>query len=225
MKICVALIVSAALLAGCSNPKEASKSNFQHAINDWIEKAPPCLAMPDGTVTAANQKHDSLPVYVEAAAATRPYAEENRQRHIAPLDALVDAGLLHSTRTEIEQGQGIFVGNGGKVAVLAYDLTDKGKAALKDEADKSGFGGMQPRFCYGKPQVDEVTNFTQPADMMGMTLSQVSYSYHLADLPDWTKNAKVQAAFPALATNTAGTRDAKAAVVLTNDGWKHEKAI
>jgi hypothetical protein len=61
--------------------------------------------------------------------------------------------------------------------------------------------------------------------MMGMTLSQVSYKYHLADLPAWAKNAKVKAAFPDLARNTAESLDAKAAVVLTNDGWKHEKAI
>lgn len=60
---------------------------------------------------------------------------------------------------------------------------------------------------------------------MGMKLSQVSYKYRLADLPDWSKNAKMIAAFPDLARNTADSLEAKAAVVLTNDGWKHEKAI
>lgn len=61
--------------------------------------------------------------------------------------------------------------------------------------------------------------------MMGMTISQVSYKYHLADLPDWAKNPKVKSAFPDLARSTAESLDAKAALVLTKDGWKHEKAI
>ncbi len=70
-----------------------------------------------------------------------------------------------------------------------------------------------------------MTNLTQPADMIVMPLSQVSYKYHLTDLPDWAKNPKMKAAFPDLARNTAESLDGRVAVVLTNDGWKHEKAI
>jgi hypothetical protein len=44
-------------------------------------------------------------------------------------------------------------------------------------------------------------------------------------LPDWAKNPKVKSAFPDLARSTAESLYAKAAFVLTNDGWKHEKAI
>jgi hypothetical protein len=45
--------------------------------------------------------------------------------------------------------------------------------------------------------------------MMGMTISQVSYKYHLADLPDWAKNPKVKSAFPDLARSTAESLDAR----------------
>ncbi|WP_267397015.1 MULTISPECIES: hypothetical protein [unclassified Sphingomonas] len=224
MKVVPVIALSIIALAGCSNPKEANKSNFEHAINEWIEKGPPCLDVPNGTVTAPGQKYDALPAYVEAAPKTQPFAEESRQRRLAPLDALVDAGLMKKTPTEIEQ-QNMFGGAERKVAVIAYDFTNEGKAAFSGDAGPSAMGGKRSGLCYGKPHVDEVTNFTQPADMMGMTLSQVSYKYHLADLPAWTKNPKVKAAFPDLARNTAESLDAKAAVVLTNDGWKHEKAI
>jgi hypothetical protein len=225
MKTLVILAASSALLARCSNPKEANKGNFQHAIGEWIEKSPPCLSMPDGSVTVAKQTPGELPLYVEATPASQPFSEESRQRHLAPLDALVNAGLLKSSRTEVEQGQSMFGNDTKKVAVFAYDFTDKGKSAFKEEAQKSSFGGTHSGFCYGKPEVDEVTQFTQPGDMMGMTISQVSYKYHLADLPDWAKNPKVKAAFPDLARNTADNLESKAALVLTNDGWKHEKAI
>jgi hypothetical protein len=224
MKVVPVFALSVIALAGCSNPKEANKSNFEHAVNEWIEKLPPCLDVPNGTVTAPGQKYDALPAYVEAVPKTQPFAEESRQRRLAPLDALVDAGLMKKTPTEIEQ-QNMFGGAERKVAVIAYDFTNEGTAAFKDDAGSSTMGGKRSGLCYGKPHVDEVTNFTQPADMMGMTLSQVSYKYHLADLPAWAKNAKVKAAFPDLARNTAESLDAKAAVVLTNDGWKHEKAI
>lgn len=224
MKFVAVLALPIIALAGCSNPKEASKSNFEHAINDWIEKGPPCLDIPDGTVTAPGQKYDALPAYVEATPRTQPFAEESRQRRLAPLDALVDAGLFKKATTEIEQ-QNMFGGAERKVAVIAYDFTDAGKAAFSEDAGESIMGGKRSGLCYGKPHVDEVTNFTQPADMMGMTLSQVSYTYHLADLPAWANNPKVKAAFPDVARNTAKSLEAKAAVVLTNDGWKHEKAI
>lgn len=224
MKVVPFLALSITALAGCSNAKEANKSNFAHAINDWIEKGPPCLNVPDGTVTAPGQKYDALPAYVEATPMKQQFAEEARQRRLAPLDALVDAGIMKKLTTEIEQ-RNMFGGAERKVAVIAFDLTDRGKAAYSKDAGPSTMGGKRTGLCYGKPHVDEVTNFTQPSDMMGMTLSQVSYKYHLTDLPDWAKNPKVKAAFPDLARNTAESLDGKAAVVLTNDGWKHEKAI
>lgn len=224
MKIVPLLALSIAALAGCSNAKEANKSNFARAINDWIEKGPPCLNVPDGTVTAPGQRYDALPAYVEAVPRKQQFAEEARQRRLAPLDALVDAGIMKKSTIEVEQ-RNMFGGAERKVAVIAYDLTDQGKAAYSKDAGSSTMGGKRTGLCYGKPHVDEVTNFTQPADMMGMTLSQVSYKYHLVDLPAWVNNSKVKAAFPDLARNTAESLDGKAAVVLTNDGWKHEKAI
>lgn len=30
-----------------------------------------------------------------------------------------------------------------------------------------------PSFCYGEPQVKEIVRFTEPGEMMGMTVSQV----------------------------------------------------
>lgn len=180
--------------------------------------------MPDGTVTAPGQKYDALPAYVEAAPKSQPFAEEARQRRLAPLDALVDAGLMKKAPAEIKQ-ENMFGGAEKNMAVIAYDFTDKGRGAFKEDAGQSVMGGRRSGLCYGKPHVDEITNFTQPADMMGMTLSQVSYTYHLEDLPDWATNPKVKAAFPDVARNTAQSLEAKATVVLTNDGWKHEKAI
>lgn len=60
---------------------------------------------------------------------------------------------------------------------------------------------------------------------MGMTVSQVEYSYQLKNLPEWAKSKPMQEAFPQLARDSADTLEGKAAVVLMNEGWVHEKAM
>ncbi|WP_157009878.1 hypothetical protein [Sphingobium sp. YBL2] len=43
-------------------------------------------------------------------------------------------------------------------------------------------------------------------------------------MPSWAGNAKLTAAYPELERNTAESLEGKAAVILTNEGWVHEKA-
>lgn len=53
-----------------------------------------------------------------------------------------------------------------------------------------------PSFCYGEPAVKEIVRFTEPGDMMGMTVSQVEYTYQLKNMPEWAKSKAMQAQFP-----------------------------
>jgi len=92
MKVFPILTLSTIALAGCSNPKEANKSNFEHAINEWIEKGPPCLDVPDRTVTAPGQKYNALPAYVEATPRRNPSRKSPDRgglRHLRPLSMRV----------------------------------------------------------------------------------------------------------------------------------------
>lgn len=218
-----AIAALALLSAACSNPKAANKNNFQHAIQDWIGDHPPCIDVPGGDVDAANSSA-GLPRYMTADASPNQFTNDAHKKRLAPLNVLVDAGLLKVTPTTITEQSWMPGIAGRKVNVLAYDLTDKGKAALPKAGGTSTIGGGGASLCYGKPTVDEVTQFTEPGDMMGIKASQVSYRYHLAALPDWAKNAKVRAAFPKIEQDSATSLEGKAAVVLTNEGWKHERA-
>lgn len=209
-------------LAACSNPKEASKGNFEHAINAWIEKNPPCLNLPDSTVTPDGAGDAAFPRYVDASPVTARFAIENRQRRQAPFDALVDAGLMKVQETRIPVK--MMFGGAKEVPVRAYDLTDAGKKAVSSEGEKSAFGPPRQKLCYGTPTVDEIVQFTEPADALGVKMSRVTYRYHLKDLPDWAQNAKMRAAFPRLEKESAEGLDASAVVVLTNEGWVHEAA-
>jgi hypothetical protein len=211
------------LLASCADPKAASNANFEHVINAWVEKHPPCITIPWGDAQEGDGSRMDFPRYKESTPQKLAFMEDARKKQVDQFDALVEAGLLKSSPTQITRK--IAFGGDKNVAVTAYDLTDKGKAALEKDEKGVPLSGARTAFCYGKPHVDEVTQFTEPGDMMGMKVSQVSYRYHLEDLPDWAKSSRIKAAFPDIERNTAESLDGKAAVVLTGDGWKHEKEI
>ena len=82
-----------------------------------------------------------------------------------------------------------------------------------------------PSFCYGEPAVKEIVRFTEPGDMMGMTVSQVEYTWQLKNMPEWARSKAMQATFPQLERDNADTLKDKDAVVLMNEGWVHEKAM
>lgn len=60
--------------------------------------------------------------------------------------------------------------------------------------------------------------------MMGMTVSQVEYTWELKNMPEWAKSKAMQAQFPQLARDNAEVLEDKDVVVLMNEGWVHEKA-
>ncbi|MCH4267227.1 MAG: hypothetical protein LKF80_02365 [Brevundimonas sp.] len=224
MRSGIVLAAVAALVAGCSNPKAADKKNFETAINDWISKNPPCLSLPSGSVRAAGRPADAgvFPHYVEAAVSEHPMRLENQKKAAAPFEALAAAGLLKGEPTEITQS-GYFAGPQPKMAVIAYTLTPEGEKAFSEKGNSRMMA--DPSFCYGEPAVKEIVRFTEPGEMMGMMVSQVDYTWQLNNMPEWAKSKAMQDVFPQLARDTAETLEGKAIVVLTNDGWVHEKAM
>lgn len=224
MRSFVAVAAVAVLVAGCADPKAASKKNFETALNDWISKNPPCLALPSGNVRDADRASDAgvFPLYVEVANSEHPLRMENQKKAAKPFEVMAEAGLLKGEPAEIEPaGYGV---SRGKQAVVAYSLTPEGEKAFSEKGPASRWSST-PSFCYGEPSVKEIVRFTEPGDMMGMTVSQVEYTYQLKNLPEWAKSKPMQEAFPQLARDNADTLQDKDVVVLMNEGWVHEKAM
>jgi hypothetical protein len=224
MRSVAILVAVAALVAGCSNPKAADKKNFETAINDWISKNPPCLSLPHGSVRAADRPADAeiFPLYVEAAVSDHPMRLENRRKAAAPFEVLAAAGLLKGEPAEIAQS-GYFGGPQPKLAVVAYTLTPEGEKAFSEKGNSRLIA--TPSFCYGEPDVKEIVRFTEPGEMMGVTVSQVDYTWQLKGMPEWAKSKAMREAFPQLTRDNVDSLEGKAAVVLTNEGWVHEKAM
>ncbi|QKH36418.1 hypothetical protein FOC84_16240 [Achromobacter pestifer] len=187
-------------LAACGSAKDANKSNFSKAIQAYLDTQKGlCAAIPARGLpfTLANQ--DML-------------GGQSKKR----ADALVDAGLLSKRDTEIKA----MFGNKMEPAT-EYQVTDTGKKFLV--ADGASTLAGQDAFCTGKYTVVGVDNFTEPSDMMGVKLSQVNYHYKVDGADGWAKSEGMRANYKNISEQTQGDIQGKAAVILTNDGWMHER--
>ncbi len=225
MRCLVLLATMAFAVSACSDdPKAASKQNFQSAINAYIQQQPACLSIPRSGVKPDGESPPAFPRYVSIAPATTELPRQNLQQAQASFEALVEAGLMSAAETTIKVSD-LWGRRAVDVPVRAYSLTAEGQKALSVVGEQTAFMSPDQRLCYGKPTVDDVIRFTEPAEMMGMKVSHVSYRYRLADVPAWARHPAMQAAFPQLQRDTAGPLEAKAAVVMTSEGWIHEAAF
>jgi hypothetical protein len=202
-KSAVFVLSAAALLAlsACGSKKDANKSNFADAIQDYLNTTKGvCVALPRKEAPFALEKKGG-------------FFLSNEPQKAA---ALVSAGLLSASETEMP---GLFANQ--KVAATQYALTDEGKKYLV-KGGSGNLGGFDA-FCGGKLKVKEVQNFTEPADMFGTKISQVNYSMVAEDVPGWAKQPAVQAAYPEVKLGLDEPSASKAVLVATNEGWMHER--
>jgi len=153
-KVGVIAVVASSILviAGCGSKQDANKSNFQSAIQDYLNtKNGVCVMVPAKEVPFTLQKTGGMNFINEPEKAA----------------ALVSAGLLSAKDTQVKAAFG-----NQMVAGIQYSLTDEGKKYLVKGA--AGNVGNWDAFCGGKYKVKEVENFTQPADMFGTKISQVN---------------------------------------------------
>lgn len=195
----VTVLAGAVLVLGaCSNPREASKANFSRAIQAYLDGQPGlCAALPANEVPFTLAEQDLFP--------------QNKTR----ADALVQAGLLSAQPTEVKQP----FGNGTRPAT-EYRATALGERFLEPQAPKTLV--QRAAFCSGTYQVQDVSNFTEPGELMGVKLSHVEYTYTVKDGDDWTRADALRSAYPELAKHTQDSVASKATVILTHDGWVHE---
>ncbi|MFM0219787.1 MULTISPECIES: hypothetical protein [Paraburkholderia] len=188
-------------LAGCGSKQDANKSNFQAAIQDYLDtKKGVCVMVPAKELPFTLQKSGGMNFINEPEKAA----------------ALVGAGLLSAKDTQVKAAFG-----NQMVAGVEYSLTDEGRKYLVKGA--AGNLGNWDAFCGGKYKVKDVENFTQPADMFGTKISQVNYLYEVDDAPAWAKQPAIQAAYPSVQHDLSGAPGDKAVLVATNDGWMHER--
>ncbi|MCY1278086.1 hypothetical protein D9M68_362420 [compost metagenome] len=195
-------------LAGCGSPKDANKGNFERAIQSYLDTQPQTICASVAGIEPPFLLPKDTPL---------------KQRELKQLDALADAGLLSRSDTQVEVEQGFMTVKKVQVPGYQYAITDAGKPFFKT-GKKQAWGYDRGAFCFGQPKVEAVQSFTEPADMMGMKISKVTYVYQVAGVPAWADNPAVTSAYPQLAAEAKRT-EGKAVLVLTDSDWVHEKLL
>lgn len=194
----VAISTIALNVAACSSPKVANKSNFSRAIQTYLDtKNGLCAAIPGEGLTFTLVELDMV-----------------SDRRGA--DALVEAGLLSKRATEVKHRY-----LDKMVPGTEYQTTKKGKKFLVPK----GADRYEAAFCTGRYKVVSVDNFTEPSDMMGAKISRVTFRYTVEDAEDWARSEGVLANYRNFAKQTQGDISESAALILTNDGWLHERML
>jgi len=195
-------LMTAVALAGCGDPKEATKANFKQGLNAFFDKNCALLTPTRLTVNLLGQSPTTFPIIIQ----TAPMANPDTPR----LVALAASGLLHqgAEQTTVNMFRQVEVSK-------PYTLTDKGKALWKPS---NAMGQGSPAgFCAGHMQVDDVDSFTDPVVQGGMKVSTVSFRAHTV-YDAWTQAPDVQEAFRNELSHTAPA-PLTLLMVLMSDGW------
>lgn len=196
--ITVALMLA---LAACTpNTKTASKETFAAAAQKYLDAHPMC--QPVNFIPP-----EKLPGYVMLppnffSDSTEPPKLENllKQSRHARINAFLTLGFISVEVKSLKTDT-------GNDFVLALDFTAKGRAFANPNQPDAAM------FCYAKAKVVEVTQFTEPTESNGVTVSQVAYTTELTDIQPWAK-------IPELNIHLKTEPQIKSGeFVLTGEGW------
>ncbi len=196
--ICTAAL---SLLAGCDDPLDANKTNFQKVLQSYNDAHPVCASI-------------SFKLPIEF----RSDSDATRKQQLEPL---VTAGLI-SVET-IQKNDSAAPGQERAADYLRYAPTSVGEKVIRKGAN-SFLGGTD--ICFARRKVVNVESFTEPVEVMGMTVSRVTYDYDLKDVEQWAKGADIAVTFPQIETLLAKSdHQATDVLVQTKQGWKLERDV
>ena len=210
----ILLLSGAALLSACGDdPKAANKANFEKALNAYYAQMKQCVKIgsapnSDGIIqdfrTDSSVQDKQLPFY----------------------NGLVSLGLLEAVTYQKDTKN--FSGQvTGKADWVGYKFSNKGESFLRPVSlDKGPFNTGARQLCYGKPQVVEIVNFTEPAEAMGAKVSNVQYTYRLIDVAPWANDPALTNQFEWLTERIKSESISKDDdLMLTNNGWVHHSVM
>lgn len=196
--ICTAAL---SLLAGCDDPLDANKTNFQKALQSYNDAHPVCASI-------------SFKLPIEF----RSDSDAVRKQQLEPL---VRAGLI-SVET-IQKNDSAAPGQARAADYLRYAPTSVGEKVIRKGAN-SFLGGTD--ICFARRKVVNVESFTEPVKVMGMMISRVTYEYEISNVEAWAKAPEIATAFPQIeATLAKSDHQATDVLVQTKQGWKHERDV
>ncbi|NPT54205.1 hypothetical protein [Paraburkholderia elongata] len=204
-----AAAAGALFAAGCSGRNAANEANFKAAINEGVKTQKACLSL-DGPIANLSQGIPVLPA--------QNHASDQQIIAQKPLLKALDHVGLVTLQVVYRQQPGLPMFGSYKAPYITVGVTDKGKPYFQNRSDTG------PALCFGRFVVDSIDRFSQPASAMGHMVSQVKYTGHLEDLPDWTHAPELTAQSDWLRKITSPQKYSdKTVLILTNKGWEDQR--
>jgi len=218
LKAIMLLLGTAVTVAACgSTVQDASEANFTHALNSYYANHPECITLPR---TDNEKGYD----YIAKIADDRtPLGKQRNESDLKPFVELAGLGIYTAETTELEEK---FFSQIKKVPAMGFKLTDQAKARLFIPTSRhEQFMGSGPKLCYGRREFTLIENFTEPAEAIGVTASQVKYHYRIADVADWATSLERPTSFSHVKNALGAELEDQDDMVLTDKGWVHHKAF
>lgn len=202
--------IGAIAVAGCSDPKAANEANFRKAIELGVRDRF-CRNIEVDRMGLDEKRAAPWPVIVTAE--PFKYADSEVRNGRDTLEQATKEGLLkRQTLTRPARH------NGASEALTQQSLisytptsTGEGMFRVKDLRTASGYLPF-PVLCPANGEVTRIVRWTDPADMFGQTITQVTYAYRGTDLSSLIP-AGSRAGFET-------EKETTVALVGTNDGWQ-----
>jgi len=209
----ISVLAFSLLLAACGGKQEASNHNFTEAIDDFAKNDKVCLAVNLMLDNAQGGMNNTVALGNKEIRIARKNSDGDKVNKTAlkQMDILTDADLY-------EKGKdATLTVNGGKdIPQAVYYRTSKGE----DNVQNTAQGSM---LCLGTQKVDKIVLFTEPTPANGMTISKVVYDAKL--VPEKWAEKLLKNTDENWWKSLQEPQRRAAVLVLTDKGWKDERAL
>lgn len=199
---CLALTAITVSLTGCNNPKAANKDNFAKLLNQHIANNPYKVGE-----SLFGSSYCTIELFEV------PHEDElaNGVPYWKNYAALEKAGILTSQVIGEKEN-----GWRGRVTVVKYDFSEKGRQIAKQKNGNSYF------LPYCQVAFKEVKSFTEPAEIAGTKVSHVNYTFAIEKVDDWANHPDILQEYPVVkrVLDAVGKpTNSQKTLLLTNEGW------
>lgn len=209
----ISVLAVSLLLAACGGKQEASNHNFTEAIDDFAKNDKVCLAVNLMLDNAQGGMNNTVALGNKEIRIARKNSDGDKVNKTAlkQMDILTDADLYEKDK------DATLVVNGGKdIPQAVYYRTSKGE----DNVQNTAQGSM---LCLGTQKVDKIVLFTEPTPANGMTISKVVYDAKL--VPEKWAEKLLKTTDENWWKSMQEPQRRAAVLVLTDKGWKDERAL
>ena len=204
------LLVVPAALAGCSDVKAPNAANFRKAIEPIVVDSYCLLPQFTRLVQKDGTGSEGFPVFLTAKSSDFDPGRDGR----ATLEDAVRTGLAKKTEVQIVAKHAGSADAPVRQAAIRYEPTAAGASHLRPVKamtvghTEATFAGV----CGGKGELVDIVRWTEPADVLGQRVTQVTYTQ---------KGTDPIAGLPAAgAAALEKVQQRTVPLMLASDGWR-----